>query len=380
MNHIFFLTGSASPKTGGEYYNFKLFERLKTENLDPVYIDLHTKRYLYKLSWLPLIGDVFINLIMAILLNRRCSGLVIEDHYFVRYLVLFNFIHKTFRKDSKIVTILHHFDHYDSQKDRQKSRYFQRALAQIREQLHFYWTDIIVTNSEFNRKEVRSLGIDKKEILVLPPALERENLQDATELEESKVGISILCVGHCIPRKGIIYLIEAFSQLERQGIKLHIVGNLNKHKKYRQKAVSLIDQLDLQNDVILHSRLSQTELNQLYSSADIFVLPSLKEGFGIVLLEAMYFSLPVVTTNISAMPELVKDGENGLLVSPGSSQHLAQALSRLVSDLELRENMGKKGKEQVIKSYYWEQTSSRFLQIVQRLNVSKISKVPVSAS
>jgi glycosyltransferase involved in cell wall biosynthesis len=106
----------------------------------------------------------------------------------------------------------------------------------------------------------------------------------------------------------------------------------------------------------------------LYSSSDIFVLPSLKETFGIVFLEAMHYGLPIVTTNVSAMPELITDGENGLLVPPADSQALAKALSKLVENPELREQLGERGRQRIKNAYYWEQTSSKFLSLVQSIS------------
>ncbi|AOX00998.1 hypothetical protein BJP34_17495 [Moorena producens PAL-8-15-08-1] len=371
MNRISFLTGAFPPNTGGEYYNYKLYERLKKSGLAPDYINLHAKRYLFKLAWIPLIGDLIVNLIMVILLTNRCNGLIVEDHYFSRYLLLFNLIHKIFNKNGKIIIILHHFDDYNSQSKFLLKKIFYR----YQEKACLCWADIIVTNSKFSEKEITSLNIGTKSIFVLPPALKRETLEATKNLDKNHSELKILCVGHCIPRKGIIYLIEAFSQVERQGVKIHIVGKTDKNQNYHRKVINLINKLDLKDDVILHSRLDQDGLNQLYSSSHIFVLPSLKEGFGIVLLEAMYFGLPIITTNISAMPELVQDGENGLLVPPANFQRLAQALSKLIANPELRQYMGQKGRERVSNSYHWEQTSSEFLAIVQHLSNSEKLKV-----
>ena len=114
-------------------------------------------------------------------------------------------------------------------------------------------------------------------------------------------------------------------------------------------------------------RVNQPTLNQLYSTADIFVLPSLQEGFGIVFLEAMYYSLPIIATDISAIPELIQHRKNGLLVPPADSESLAEAILLLIENTQLKIKMGQYGKQLVDTSYCWEQTSSKFLSVVQSL-------------
>jgi len=90
---------------------------------------------------------------------------------------------------------------------------------------------------------------------------------------------------------------------------------------------------------------SGLDLLKLYSQADVFAMPSLVEAFGVVFLEAMACGIPVVGTYVGGIPEIVKDGYNGLLVSPGDHLQLSQAIIRLLQDKGLRSHLAKGGIE-----------------------------------
>jgi glycosyltransferase involved in cell wall biosynthesis len=99
--------------------------------------------------------------------------------------------------------------------------------------------------------------------------------------------------------------------------------------------------------VRFHGAVSEEELQRLYSRASVFIMPSAREGFGFVFLEAMAHGLPVIGGNQDATTEVVADGETGLLVVPGSTEQIAQAASRLLADPDLRQRMGQAGRRRV---------------------------------
>ena len=392
MQKIFFLSGNYPPNTGGEFYNCQIYEYLREKEKNIEYVNLHKLRFILKLKFIPIIGDIFISLLLAILL-LRCRGLLIVDNYFSYYLIFTKIINKLFH--GKLVLIVHHSDRY--QDNKQKSIFsIIDYFNQIKEKISLFLADKIVTVSEYTKKEIIALGVNSEIIEILPPGLDRQKLEyksdlvntetihetysseDSCENNSNKISknhpIQILCVGHCIPRKGIIHLIEACDRIINQQGKsrnsdftLHIVGKTDKDKRYYTKVKHLIEKFKLQEYICLHERVNQQDLNKLYSSSDIFILPSLKEGFGIVFLEAMYYSLPIITTNISAIPELVKNRDNGLLVPPANAKFLAEAILLLIDNSQLRITMGQQGKKIVDKYYFWEQTNSKFLSIVDKL-------------
>ncbi|MCX6827590.1 MAG: glycosyltransferase family 4 protein [candidate division Zixibacteria bacterium] len=125
---------------------------------------------------------------------------------------------------------------------------------------------------------------------------------------------------------------------------MNIVGNTGADVNYYRHISSLIEKLSIKDKVIFHGHINNWEqLAKSYKEADIFVLPSLVEGFAIVLLEAMSFGLPIVASNTGAIPELVKNDENGILVPSADAKALAIALDRLMESPELRVTFGTKG-------------------------------------
>lgn len=149
----------------------------------------------------------------------------------------------------------------------------------------------------------------------------------------------IISVAELHERKGLKYLIKAVSEVKEKypNIKLVIVGEGSERKNLE----NLIEDLKLENHVILLGR--RKEIPKLLKSSNIFVLPSRREAFGLVNLEAMITPLPVIASKVGGIPEIIKDGETGILVKPEDEKELAQALERLISDSSLREKMAEKG-------------------------------------
>lgn len=148
----------------------------------------------------------------------------------------------------------------------------------------------------------------------------------------------ILFVGVLFKRRNIDRLLEAFSFLKRNANikhKLVIAGlkkkyfNLDKH----------INKYNLNADVIYIGHIKQADLPLLYNAASFFVYPSLYEGFGLPVLEAMSCGKAVITSNVSSLPEII--GDAGLLINPYKTEELYGAIYRLVKDSALRENLGR---------------------------------------
>ena len=126
------------------------------------------------------------------------------------------------------------------------------------------------------------------------------------------------------------------------------------------RLAELVRQLGLEERTELPGARRDDALRQAYREADVFVLPTQVEGFGVVFLEAMYNRLPVVAVRASATPEVVQDGVTGLLVSPGSAEELAGALTALLSDPVRRRAMGEAGRQRVERMYRFEHFAARW--------------------
>jgi glycosyltransferase involved in cell wall biosynthesis len=173
------------------------------------------------------------------------------------------------------------------------------------------------------------------------PAALRHEVRKELGLPPEQVVIGMVC--RLIEQKGILYGIRAFGQLAEQFPDAHLViageGALRPALEAEVKALKLEERVRF-----LGWRADGARVMAAY---DIFLMPSLWEGFGLVMLEAMGQSLPIVGSAVSALPEVVVDGETGLLVPPRDVDGLAKALTLLLSDTPLRKHMGLMGQERL---------------------------------
>lgn len=158
-------------------------------------------------------------------------------------------------------------------------------------------------------------------------------------------GKRILFVGRLAAVKGVPLLVKAFAALHQRhpDAVLTLVGD----GPERGRIEALAAELGCAAALRFTGYLSQQEVAQELDRADIFALPSFAEGVPVVLMEAMASRLPVLATRIAGIPELVRDGVNGLLVPPGDSEALSEALDRLLSDPALCARMGQAGRQTV---------------------------------
>jgi glycosyltransferase involved in cell wall biosynthesis len=176
----------------------------------------------------------------------------------------------------------------------------------------------------------------------------------------------ILYVGSERPRKNLSRLFEAFSKLKSEfpQLKLVKVGACGRFKKYRTDLEAKLNSLGITQDVIFVEHTPEIDLARYYSSAALLAYPSLYEGFGLPPLEAMACGCPVVTSNNSSLPEVV--GDAGIMVNPYNTNSLAEAMMRVLSNQELRENMIRKGLEQSAK-FSWEETARQTLEVYNKV-------------
>jgi glycosyltransferase involved in cell wall biosynthesis len=166
----------------------------------------------------------------------------------------------------------------------------------------------------------------------------------------------ILTVGRFVEKKGFDYLIEACAQLRRKGLHFHctLVGECGDQS---ERIAGMIAARQLDDVVEIRNAVTQTELRGIYARATMFVLPCLvtadgdRDGIPNVLAEAMAMGLPIVSTNISGIPELVDDGIDGLLVPEQDGAALANAMHRLMSDETLRHRLGSAARTKIVNRF-----------------------------
>lgn len=161
--------------------------------------------------------------------------------------------------------------------------------------------------------------------------------------------LRVLTVGRLVPVKGMPLLVDAVAELVHRGlpVALTVVGAGPLLEPLRED----VRARGLDEVVRLLGPVSQDELPKLYREADVFCLPSFNEGIPVVLMEAMATGLPVVTTAITGIPELVVDHRTGLLVTPGRADLLAAALTELALDPSLSRRLGEQARTAVLRDH-----------------------------
>jgi len=230
----------------------------------------------------------------------------------------------------------------------------------------------IITVSQHSSEDIcRLLNVPEKKIIVAPLAVDNDyhviHNKKTSALLFEKIGVKgpfILYVGAVHPRKNLARLINAFAKLkETKGIphKLVVAGTF----RWLSKKVLTDSQFKrVETDVVFADGLSDSELACLYSACDLFVWPSLYEGFGLPILEAMTCGAPVVTSNCSSMPEVA--GDAALLVDPSSEQEISDAMWRVIDDKELARKLRVLGKKRA-QQFSWEKTAEKVYKVYQSL-------------
>ncbi|MCY3781297.1 MAG: glycosyltransferase family 4 protein [Chloroflexi bacterium] len=154
--------------------------------------------------------------------------------------------------------------------------------------------------------------------------------------------LDIVYAGVLIPRKGVHHLLNAFAQLDEPGAQLHLVGKAE-NSDYAAGLRGQAEELGIADRVRFCGAVSQAELARYFASARVMVLPSLSEGLGRVVVEAMLVGAPVIGSRVGGIPDLIRHGENGLLVEAGDVDDLAAALKQIYrADVKA---MGEKARE-----------------------------------
>jgi len=176
--------------------------------------------------------------------------------------------------------------------------------------------------------------------------------------------LNILCVGRLAPVKAQHILIGAIDSLRRDcpSVQLHLVGGGPDRQALEAEAQARL----LGDTVIFHGFTPQDKLDELYRNADIFALPSFAEGVPGVLMEAMAMGIPCVSTWITGIPELIRNGVDGFLVAPSDVGAFADAIRKLIEDTDLRRRIGQAGRVQVLNKFDLTKNSAALGELFRR--------------
>ena len=233
--------------------------------------------------------------------------------------------------------------------------------------------DVIITDSESTKNDlIKEYNLYKKNTKVVYLGISPNFLTKLKKekLDEVKIKYNLpnkyfLFTGVLSPRKNVEKIIEVFSRLkqkeEYKGYKLIIVG---RRGWLFENIFNKVKQLNLEEEVEFIDYVPEKDLPAIYNLADLFLFPSLYEGFGFPILEAMAQDTPVITSNISSMPEVA--GNAAILVDPKNTEEIESAIEKLRKIPNLRESLIKKGSLQV-KKFKWQKTAEKTKQIYDEI-------------
>ncbi|MFH1259985.1 MAG: glycosyltransferase family 1 protein [Elusimicrobiota bacterium] len=227
----------------------------------------------------------------------------------------------------------------------------------------------IITDSNYSQNDILSVfPFSLNKIKVIPigfndvyKVINNDSLKEAIK---EKYGIRkkfLFYLGRQDPSKNLSRLIMAFAKVKnKDNYQLVIAGK--KDNRYPQP-YTLVERLGLQDSVSFTGPVPFEDLPLLYNAAELFVFPSLYEGFGLPPLEAMACGCPVVSSNTASLPEVV--GEAGALVNPYSVEELSTAMEKVLEDVNLRQTLIAKGLERV-KLFSWEKAARQTLEVYEK--------------
>jgi glycosyltransferase involved in cell wall biosynthesis len=203
-----------------------------------------------------------------------------------------------------------------------------------------------------------------KEVHVVPFGVDCEVFRP-TERINMTSAVTLGFVKHLEIKYGPEYLIGAMQMIVGQypQTKLLMAGS----GELRSQLEALTQRLGLTQNVSFLGAIEHCQVPELLKNVDIFVMPSIRESFGVAAVEAQAMEIPVVATKVGGVPEVVLDGESGILVEPGSSEQLAQAILTLIENPAFRRQMGERGRGYVLANYRWEDNAALMENLYQQV-------------
>ena len=238
----------------------------------------------------------------------------------------------------------------------------------------------IFANSSFTAGKIKALRNVNVEWSPYGTTLEDNKDESGVILSETKNPVTIvphpvngkfkiLFVGRHIERKGICYLIEAAKHLPRDKFEIRIVGVGDLTEQLKQQAAAVNDGAE----IIFTGKLSPEDLANEYKTANVFTLPAIvdhkgdTEGLGVVLIEAMELGLPIVASNVGGIPDVVVDGESGILVPEKDPVALADAFKCLEADPTLIQKLLAGARKRIEECFTWDGIIERQIEVYKRL-------------
>ncbi|MEJ2103803.1 MAG: glycosyltransferase family 4 protein [Ignavibacteriaceae bacterium] len=228
----------------------------------------------------------------------------------------------------------------------------------------------MVVQSELHKHFLINVcGISSSKIAIIPNGVDTTffdpNSSGHHLLNPGQNSKTILFVGRLTSQKGLDVLLKAIAILIKRNHDLRVMvaggGPLKSDLEHLCKT------LGIQKNVVFLGPVNHSDIPKVYAMADIFVLPSISESFPNTLMEAMAMERPIVATKVGAVPEIIQDGKEALLVLPGDVEGLASSIERLVLKDDLAKNLAKNARELVKKQYTWQSVAKKTLEVYEKI-------------
>ena len=224
----------------------------------------------------------------------------------------------------------------------------------------------VVTISNYNKKHLaKNFGINPSKIKIIHCGIDLDKFKPK---KTKRSGFFILSVARLVEKKGLGYLIKSCYSLKKKNIdfKCIIVGN----GPLKNELFDEIKKYGLENNIELKGNIPQSQLDNIFRKADVFVLPCIlaengdRDGIPVSLMEAMSMEIPVVSTDVSGIPELIDDEVNGLLVDEKNVDELTDAIVALYNNPALKEKMGKNARIKIGKDFNLEKEVEKLYDLI----------------
>ena len=240
----------------------------------------------------------------------------------------------------------------------------------------------VVLNEQLKNKLIRLGKIEQKKITVIGNGVDTKELAPTKVSDELKGKAKekykifenrtvIFFSGIINRRKGVEYLVKAadilINKLSYKELMFILSGDPKIDEVFTKNIISFIKRRKLERHVKLLGFIPYEDLKVLYSICDIFVLPSLEEGFGIALTNALSFGKPVIGTKVGGIPMQIIDGWNGFLVEPSNEKQLAEKIAYLVDNDEIRRVMGVRSRRLAEREFDWKKITEKYLDVYEEV-------------
>lgn len=291
------------------------------------------------------------------LLSLRMKAKYDLVHYFFSLPTgLLSFLPWSFRNAPKVVSLRgSDVPHYDKQNRTVYS--LSLCLRPLNRRVWKNADKVVALSNSLRATALRtSPGL---QIEVISNGVNTELFRPEPIRKDPSQSLRLITVARLVRRKGVEHILKALAQINDKSINLLVVGT-GSDRLFLKK---LCAELKLDDAVDFFGYCPRAELNRLYNSADLFILPSRSESFGMAFAEAMACALPVIGTKTGGIVDLIDHGEGGILVEPANVEEIAQAILKMKNSPQMRLEMGRKNREKILRKYSWRSVAEQYLEI-----------------